>query len=49
MQSGKLLQSLIEQTKQIINQAEKLKEYDLHTLTWKAAPESWSIVECLSI
>lgn len=47
MQSGKLLQSLIEQTKQIINQAEKLKEYDLHTLTWKAAPESWSIVECL--
>jgi len=47
MQSEKLLQSLIEQTKHIINQAEKLKSYDLHTLTWKADPTSWSILECL--
>ncbi|MDZ7936553.1 MAG: DinB family protein [Emticicia sp.] len=47
MQSEKLIQSLIEQTRQIINQVEKLKDYDLHTLTWKANPTSWSILECL--
>ncbi len=47
MQTEKLLQSLIEQTKQIINQAEKLKGYDLHTLSRKANPTSWSMLECL--
>lgn len=47
MQSEKLIQSLIEQTRQIINQAEKLKNYDLHTLTWKENETSWSMLECL--
>ena len=47
MQSEKLIQTLIEQTRQIINQVEKLKNYDLQTLTWKENPTSWSILECL--
>lgn len=47
MQSEKLIQTLLEQTKQIINQAEKLKYYDLNTLTWKENKTSWSILECL--
>ena len=41
MQSEKLIQMLLEQTRQIINQVEKLKTFDLKTLT------SWSILECL--
>lgn len=47
MQSEKLIQTLIEQTRQIINQVEKLKDYDLHALTWKENTNSWSILECL--
>ena len=47
MQSEKLIQTLLEQTRQIINQAEKLKSYDLNTLTWKKNEISWSILECL--
>lgn len=47
MQSEKLIQTLLDQTRQIINQAEKLKLYDLNTLTWKENEISWSILECL--
>lgn len=47
MQSESLVQTLIEQTRQIINQVEKLRSNDLHTLTWKENPDSWSILECL--
>ncbi len=47
MQSENLIQSLLEQTRQIINQAEKLKAYDLHTLTWRENETSWNILECL--
>lgn len=47
MQSEKLIQSLIEQTEQIMNQVEKLKNYDLNALTWKGNPNSWNILECL--
>ena len=47
MKSEKLLQSLIEQTKQNINQVEKLKNEDLQTLTWKQNPTTWNILECL--
>lgn len=47
MQSEKLIQTHLEQTRQIINQAEKLKSYDLNTLTWKENKVSWSILECL--
>lgn len=47
MQSEKLLQLLLEQTRQILNQVEKLKNLDMQTLNWKAHAESWSILECL--
>ena len=47
MQSEKLIQMLLEQTRQIINQVEKLKTFDLKTLTWKKNKTSWSILECL--
>jgi hypothetical protein len=47
MQSENLIQTLLEQTRQIRNQAEKLKSYDLTTLTWKENEISWSILECL--
>ena len=47
MQTENLLQSLIEQTRQISNQIEKFKNYDLQILTWKENPTSWSILECL--
>lgn len=47
MQSEKFIQTLLAQTKQIIDQAEKLKSYNLSTLTWKENEISWSILECL--
>jgi hypothetical protein len=47
MQSENLIQLLLEQTRQIINQVEKLKTFDLHTLTWRENETSWSILECL--
>lgn len=47
MQSEKLIQTLLEQTRQILNQTEKLKSYDLNRLTWKENANSWSILECL--
>ncbi len=47
MQSENLILSLLAQTQQNINQVEKLKTYDLQTLTWKQNETSWSILECL--
>lgn len=47
MQSEKLIQSLLEQTRQIINEVEKLKTCDLQTLTWRENETSWNILECL--
>lgn len=47
MQSQDLLQLLIEQTKQTINEVERLKEFNLKTLTWKQKSDSWNILECL--
>lgn len=47
MHSEKLIQTLLEQTRQIINQAEKLTSYDLNTLTWKENEISWNMLECL--
>ena len=47
MHSEKLIQSLLEQTRLIINHSEKLKTYDVHTLTWKNKEDSWNILECL--
>ncbi|MEO6819252.1 MAG: DinB family protein [Ginsengibacter sp.] len=47
MQTEELTQTLIEQTRQIMNQAEKLKNYDLSELTWRENPVSWNILECV--
>ncbi len=47
MQSENLIQSLMEQTRQIIETVEQLKSYDLHTLTWKENETSWCILECV--
>lgn len=47
MQSENLIQMLLEQTRQIIDQVEKLKTFDLYILTWKENETSWSILECL--
>lgn len=43
-----LLQDLIKQTKQHIQQIEKLKQLDNKLLNWKANTESWSVLECLA-
>lgn len=47
MQTENLIQSLLEQSRQILNRAEKLKTYDLNVLGWREKPDSWSILECL--
>lgn len=47
MKSENLIQLLLEQTRQIINQAERLKTYDIDTLIWKENEVSWNILECL--
>lgn len=47
MQSEDLIQTLLEQTQKITEQAEQLKSLDLQTLTWKSNPNSWSILECI--
>lgn len=47
MESEKLLQSLIEQTRLNSNRVAQLKNHTLSTLTWKDDPNSWNILECL--
>lgn len=47
MQSDSLIETLAEQTRQVMNQVEKLKAEDLHTLTWRPDSKSWSILECV--
>lgn len=47
MQSEILIQTLLEQTKRIINQAEKLQTYDLEKLIRREDETSWNILECL--
>ena len=47
MQSEKLIQTLIQQTRQIITEVEKLKTYDLKTLKFRENESSWSMLECL--
>ena len=47
MQSEQLIQTLEQQTKAIIARIESLKSLDQQTLTWKADPQSWSVLECL--
>jgi len=47
MQTEALTQSLIEQTRQLLNEAEKLKACDDATLNRRSNESSWSILECL--
>ncbi len=47
MQSEKLIQSLKEEARQILDQIEEIKKHDLHAFTWKEDPMSWNILECL--
>ena len=47
MSSAHLIQTLLEQTRQIINQVESLKYETPATLTWKTNEQSWNILECL--
>ena len=47
MQSEILIQKLVEQTRQVMNQVERLKSYDLSVLSWRDNPSSWSMLECL--
>src|SRR6476620_11332623 len=47
MQSEDLIQSLLDQTRQMMNRAEKFKSYELQVLSWKENATSWSMLECL--
>lgn len=47
MQSENLISSLIEQTQQIIANAESMQTHDLPVLTWREKAGSWNILECL--
>ncbi len=47
MQSDTFIQSLTEQTKDIITKVEQLKELDTPTLLWRENPTSWNVLECL--
>lgn len=47
MQSEKLIQTLLEQTRHIINQVERLKSYDTNHLMWREHEFSWNMLECL--
>lgn len=47
MQTELLIQSLVEQTRQIINRAEVFRELDVQTLSRREQPASWSVLECL--
>jgi hypothetical protein len=47
MNADLLIQQLIEQTKHILKEAEKLKALDPNTLAWKQEPNSWNVLECL--
>lgn len=42
-----LINNLVEDTRIILNEAEKMKEIPLSKLNWKENAESWSILECL--
>tara|TARA_B110000503_G_scaffold130446_1_gene203854 strand:+ start:104 stop:649 length:546 start_codon:yes stop_codon:yes gene_type:complete len=47
MESEKLIQDLIERTKENMNPAEKLSTLSIDKLNWKVEQNSWSILECL--
>ena len=43
----KLLQNLLEITRENLNSAEQLKKQPIYSLNWKQASESWSTLECI--
>lgn len=43
----KLLQKLLEITRENLNSAEQLKKQPIDSLNWKQASESWSTLECI--
>lgn len=47
MKSEILIQQLIEQTRLLLNQAEKFKTQPIEKLKWRSEQESWNILECL--
>lgn len=47
MQTEKLIQSLIEAERQVLNKSERLKTFDLKYLETRQNPGSWNILECL--
>lgn len=47
MQSDRFIQSLTEQTQEIITKVEQFKELDTPTLLWRENPTSWNVLECL--
>lgn len=47
MNSEQVLQNLIEETRNTLNQAEKLKSLDFDILNWKQNETSWNVLECL--
>lgn len=47
MESEKLIQDLIERTKENMNAAEKLSTLSIDKLNWKVEQNSWSILESL--
>jgi hypothetical protein len=47
MNTENLLQNLIESTRQLMNQFERIKTIDPTVLRWKENKDSWSVLECL--
>lgn len=47
MESIKLIETRQEQNRQIINQAQALRTYELQYLTWRPGETAWNILECL--
>jgi hypothetical protein len=47
LNTEKLLQKLLEITRENLNSAEQLKKQPIDSLNWKPASESWSALECI--
>lgn len=47
MISTKLLQNLLELTRENLNTVENFKKQSTEYLNWKESPESWSVLECI--
>lgn len=45
--SQELINDLVERTKNVLNQAEELKQLSVEDLNQKIAPEAWSALECI--